>query len=161
MDRVKPTATCSLIPVVDLRYSVVLERVYLNRYFAASFVAPLPNSEQINRPSSNHTYTKSTQNHIHHHYAPFVTLRHTRHTLSLQLQPHMHHVVTPRFADIPHWSKRTAGQMDGKTGWKTPPTSKCQGICSMGSLTCFGEVLEYGFDVKHSTLTPSSEHPLR
>ena len=45
----------------------------LKRYFPASFVAPLPNSEQINLPSSNHTYTMSTPKHIHHHYASFVT----------------------------------------------------------------------------------------
>ena len=43
----------------------------------------------INRPSSNHTYTKSTSKHIHHHYAPSVTYTHhllncthTRTTLS-------------------------------------------------------------------------------
>ena len=33
----------------------------LKRDFPALIVAPLPNSEQINLPSSNHTYTKSTQ----------------------------------------------------------------------------------------------------
>ena len=44
----------------------------LKRYFHASLVAPLPNSEQINPPSSNHTYTKSTPNHIHY-YSPSVT----------------------------------------------------------------------------------------
>ena len=36
-------------------------------------VAPLPNSEQINHPSSNHMYTKSTPN---HHDAPSLTLTH-------------------------------------------------------------------------------------
>ena len=36
------------------------------RYFSASLVAPLPNSEKINQPSSNHIYTKSTPNHIHY-----------------------------------------------------------------------------------------------
>ena len=46
------------------------------RYFPASFDAPLPNSEQTNLPSSNHTYAKSTLNHIHHHYAPSVTPTH-------------------------------------------------------------------------------------
>ena len=44
--------------------------------FPASLVAPLPNSEQINHPFSNHTYTKSTTNYIHHHYVPFLTLSH-------------------------------------------------------------------------------------
>ena len=63
----------------------------------ASLVAPMPKPEQIN-----HTYTKSTPNHIHHHYAPSVT--HTRHTLSLQLHPHTHHIVTPGFVDRPRRS---------------------------------------------------------
>ena len=38
----------------------------LKKYFPASLVVPFfPNSEQINYPFSNHTYTKSTPNHIH------------------------------------------------------------------------------------------------
>ena len=49
----------------------------------ASLVAPLPNSELIIHPSSNHTYTKSMPNHIHHHYAPSVTLTYTTHIISL------------------------------------------------------------------------------
>ena len=48
----------------------------------ASLVAPLPNSEQINLPSSNHTYTRSTPNHFHHHYAPSETPTYTTHTIS-------------------------------------------------------------------------------
>ena len=48
----------------------------------ASLVAPLPSSEQTNLPSSNHTYTKSTPKHIHHHYAPCVTSTHTTHIIS-------------------------------------------------------------------------------
>ena len=64
-------------------------------------VAPLPNSEKINRPFTNHTYTKSTPNHIHHHYSPFVTLTHRTHTehTSLQLYPHTHHVIIHGFVD--------------------------------------------------------------
>ena len=54
----------------------------LKRYFTASLVAPLPNSEQINHCSSNHTYTKSMPNHIHHQYDPSVTLTHTTHIIS-------------------------------------------------------------------------------
>ena len=46
----------------------------LKRDFPASLVAPLPNSEQTNLTSSNHTYTTSTPNHIYHHYAPCATL---------------------------------------------------------------------------------------
>ena len=39
-------------------------------------------AEQTNLPSSNHTYTKSTPKHIHHHYAPSVTSTHTTHIIS-------------------------------------------------------------------------------
>ena len=44
-------------------------------------------------PSSNHTYTKSTPNHIHHHYAPSVTLTYTTHIISSTsptYTPHCH-----------------------------------------------------------------------
>ena len=53
----------------------------LKRCFTVSLIALLPNSEQINHPFSNHTYTKSTPNHIHHHYAPIVTLTYTTHII--------------------------------------------------------------------------------
>ena len=56
-------------------------------------VSHLPNSEQINHPSSNHIYTKSTPNHIHHHYAPCVTLTHTTHIIystAPTYAPHCH-----------------------------------------------------------------------
>ena len=62
-------------------------------YFHASLVSPLTNSEQINHPSSNHTYTKSTPNHIHHHCAPSVTPTHTAHIISsatLTYEPGVH-----------------------------------------------------------------------
>ena len=93
----------------------------------ALLVVPLPSSEQTNRPSSNDTYTKSTQKHIHHHYAPSVTS-----TSSLQLHPHTHHIVAPGFVDRPRRSDCTADQMDGEAAWQvdhrrehqTPPTSK-------------------------------------
>ena len=84
-------------------------------------------------PSSNHTYTKSTPNHIHHHYSPFAT--HTRHTPSLQLQPHTHHTVTPGFVDRPRWSDGAAGQMERYAGWWTksgmiglPPQTRVKGV---------------------------------
>ena len=38
-------------------------------------------AQQLNHPSSNHTYTQSMLNHIHHHYAPFVTRTHTAHII--------------------------------------------------------------------------------
>ena len=58
-----------------------------------SLVAPLHISEQINYPSSNHINTKSTPNHIHHHYVPSVTLTHTTHIISSTAPtyaPHCH-----------------------------------------------------------------------
>ena len=62
--------------------------------FPPSLFAPLPNSEQINHPLLNYTYTTSTPNHIHHHYALFVTLSHTQHTYSLQ-RHHMYTMLSP------------------------------------------------------------------
>ena len=44
-------------------------------------------------PSSNPTYTKSTPNHIHHHYALSVTFTHTIHIISSTAPtyaPHCH-----------------------------------------------------------------------
>ena len=78
-------------------------------------VAPLPNSEQIDHPFSNHTYTKSTPNHIHQHYAP-LQHSHIPHTSSLRLHPHTHHIVTPGFVDRPRRSDCTVGPMDGEAG---------------------------------------------
>ena len=106
----------------------------LKRYFPASLVAPLTNSEQINHPSSNHIYIKSTPKHIHHHYARSVT--HT-HTSALQLHPYTHHIVTPGFVDRPRRSDCTAGQMDGEAGWwatsgniglPPPPPARVKGV---------------------------------
>ena len=82
----------------------------------ASLVTLLPSSEQTNLPSSNHTYTKSTPKHIHHHYSPSVT---STHTSSLQLHPHTHHIVTPGFVDRSRRSDCTAVQMNGEAGWWT------------------------------------------
>ena len=69
----------------------------------ASLVAPLPNSEQINNPSSNHIYTKLTPNHIHHHYAPSVTLTHATHIISSTAPtyaPHYHPWICGRPAGV-------------------------------------------------------------
>ena len=54
----------------------------LKRDFPDLLISPLPNSEQTNLPSPNHTYTNSTPKHIHHHYAPSVTSTHTTHIIS-------------------------------------------------------------------------------
>ena len=95
------------------------------------FPTPLPNTEQTNVPSSNHTYTKSTPNHIHHHYA---SLQHP-HTSYLQLHPHTHHTVTPGFGDRPRWSDGVAGHMERYAGWWTksgtielPPQTRVKGV---------------------------------
>ena len=81
----------------------------------ASLIAPLPNSEQTNLPSSNHTYTKPMPKHIHHQCALLCNI-HTHDTSSLQLHPHTRHIVTSGFVDRPRWSYCTAGQMDGEAG---------------------------------------------
>ena len=81
--------------------------------------APLPNSEQTNLPSSNHTYTKLTPKHIHHHCVPICNIN-THDTYRLfNLHPHTHHIVTPGFVDRPCRSNCTAGQMDREVVWWT------------------------------------------
>ena len=70
--------------------------------------APLLNSAQMNNLSSSYIYTKSTQNHIHHHYAPSVTLTHIIPSIAPTYAPHCHTL-----------SDCTAGQMDGEAGWWT------------------------------------------
>ena len=77
----------------------------LKLYPLASLVVPLPKSEQINQPSSNHIYTKSTPYHIHHHYAPSVTLTHTTHIISS---------TTPTYA--PHCHPWICGQSPPEQG---------------------------------------------
>ena len=63
------------------------------------------------------------------------THTHTRHTSSLQLHPHTHHIVTPGFVDRPRQSDCTTGQMDGEDGWRTtsgniglPPLARLMGV---------------------------------
>ena len=92
----------------------------LKWYFPDSLVAPLPNSEQINLSVSNHTYTKSTPNHIHHHYAPSVTIAPT---YTLRCHPWMcgH---TPLKA-LHCWPDgRRSWLVDHKREDRTPNTSK-------------------------------------
>ena len=73
----------------------------LKRYFTASLVTPLPNPEQINHPSLNHIYTKSTpkhnpsalcllgNTHIHntHHLFNFTHIRTTLSPLDMCTYP--------------------------------------------------------------------------
>ena len=66
----------------------------------ASLVAPLPNPEQTNLLSSNHTYTKSTPKHIHHHYAPSVTSTHTTHIISSTAPTYAPHIIETIIAGI-------------------------------------------------------------
>ena len=74
----------------------------LTRYFPASLVAPLPKSEQINHPFSNHSYTSQCQiTSITTMPPPPATPTHTRHTPSLQLHPHFYchrHVIPIYFS---------------------------------------------------------------
>ena len=67
----------------------------LKRYFPASLVASLPNSDKINLISSIHTYAKSRPKHIYHHYAPSVTLTHTQDTHHLFNCTHIRPTLSP------------------------------------------------------------------
>ena len=67
----------------------------LKRYFPASLVASLPNSEQINHPSSNHIYTQVDANHIHQHPHGNTHTHDTHHLFNCT------HIVTPGFVDRP------------------------------------------------------------
>ena len=100
----------------------------------ALFVAPLPNSEQINHPSSNHIYTKSTPYHIHHHYAPSVTHTDTHDTHHLFNFTHIRTTLSPLdlWADPSEWPHcwpdgRRNWLVDHKREHRTPPTSKGHG----------------------------------
>ena len=86
----------------------------------------LAHLKQINHNSSNHIYTKSTPNHTHHHYAPFVTLTHMTHTL--QLHPHTHHIATPGFVDKPRRSDCTAGWWTTIGNIELPPLARVMGV---------------------------------
>ena len=107
----------------------------MKRYFLASLVAPLPNSEQINHPFSNYMYTKSTPNHIHHHYAPSVN-SHTRHTSSLQLHPHTHHIVPLDLwtdpagvtALLARWTEKLDGGPPAGRSDSPPPLARVIGV---------------------------------
>ena len=68
-------------------------------------------------------------NHIHHNYAPFVTLTYTS---CLQLHPHTQPIVTPGFVDM----RRRSDGTDGRRSWLVdhkrevrlpPPTGKGHG----------------------------------
>ena len=88
----------------------------------------ISSTEQIN-----HTYTKSTPNHIHHYYAPSVTLIFTTHIIS-SIEPHMNHIVTPGCVDRPRRIDCTAGRWTEKlaggpqAGRRTPPAPLIRGM---------------------------------
>ena len=103
----------------------------LKTYFPDSLVTPLPNSEQINRPSSNHTYAKWTPNHIHHHCAPSVTPTHTHHLFNCN---HIRTTLSPLdlWTDpagvtelLARWKEKLAS--GPQAGRSVSPTNKGQG----------------------------------
>ena len=69
-------------------------------YFPTLLVIRLPNSEEINHHFSNHTYTKSTPNHIHQHHASFVTPTHTTHISSAAHTYNKREDLTPPLAKV-------------------------------------------------------------
>ena len=89
-----------------------------------SLVAPLPNSEQINLPSSIHTYTKSMTNHIHHHYAPSAAPTHMTHSISSTAPtyaPHCHLVDHKRDDRTPPPHKQESREWVDTTTTKSNP----------------------------------------
>ena len=126
---------------------------YLATKYYAHFVAPLPNSQQINHSSSNHSYTKSRPKHTHHHYAPSVTLTHMTHIISSSAPTYApYSLLIPGFVDRTHRSDCTAGQIDGESGWWAtsrkiglpPPTSK-------GHVVMFTDSSDkYDIQIKHN-----------
>ena len=99
------------------------------RYFPASLVVPLPNSEQINH--LNHIYTRSTPNHIHHHYAPSVTLIHRTHIISPTAPTYTPHCHPWIYGQTPP-GDCTAGQrswlVDHKREDRTPLLARVKGV---------------------------------
>ena len=109
---------CHIDTSIVSRYLATIYCAHVQRYVPDALVEPLPNSEIINHPSSNHTYTKSDPNHIHYHYAPVVTLTYRTHIISSTAStyaPYYH----PGFVDRPRRSDRAVCQMDGEAGWWT------------------------------------------
>ena len=101
----------------------------------ASLVAPLPSSEQTNLLSSNHTYTKSTPKHIHHHYAPSVTSTHhdTHHLFNCT---HIRTTLSPQdlwtdpagvTALLARWTEKLAGGPQAGTS-DSPPLARAMGV---------------------------------
>ena len=71
---------------------IISSKEILPRFTRPTFA----NSEQINHPFSNHTYTKTTPNHIHHHYVPFVIFTYTTYIISSTAPtyaPHCHPLI--------------------------------------------------------------------
>ena len=78
----------------------------------------LVNTDQINLTFLNHTYTKSTPNHIHHHYGPSVTLTHTTHIIFSTARTYAP-LGPPGFVDRPRRSDGTAAKRTEKLGGGT------------------------------------------
>ena len=128
--------TCfSILEVESIHISIV------SRYLATRGNNKIPrrppphiNSEQINPPFSNHTYTKSMPKHIHHHYAPSVTLTYITHCLNFT---HIRTTLLPLdvwtdpygvTALLPRWTEKMAcGPQARRLDSPPPPTSKVHG----------------------------------
>ena len=86
--------------------------------------------KQINHPSSNHTYTKSTTYHIHLHYTPSVTLTYTTHIISSITRTTLSPLdlwIDPAgvTALLARWTEKLSGRPH-REDW-TLPTSKGHG----------------------------------
>ena len=117
----------------------------------ASLVASLPNSEQINHAFSNLTYTKSTPNHIYHHYAPFVTLTHTHTTHHLFNFTHIRTTWSP--PDVwtyPAGITKLRVNTSGKN--ELPPLARVKGV---GRQQQVPRALDIRFDVSRDCIVPN------
>ena len=94
-------------PPTTLNNSITFKNKITNtpKHIANCFYKQFTNTKQTRIQHQRHITSITTMTPLQH--------PHTRHTSSLQLHPHTHHIVTPGFEDRPRWSDRAAGQKEG------------------------------------------------
>ena len=100
------------------------------KILSASLIALLPNSEQIHHPLSNHNYTKSTPNHIHHHYVSLVILTYITHIISSTASTYAPRcdpwICGQTTLDLLHCWR--SGPVDHKRDDRTTPLARIMGV---------------------------------
>ena len=82
---------------------------------------------QANHPFSNHTYSKSTSNHIHHHNAPYVPLTYTTQFISSAASTYVP-CCHPWISGHTPLEWRKSWLMDHKREDRTPPLARVEGV---------------------------------